>query len=396
MSLSYTTYTGDGVTTLFSIPFPYLDSSDVTVLVNGLPVTFTFPTAQTIQLGTAPGVGVAVKVQRITDIAVPIVDFVDGSNITERELDLSTQQPLFGLQEVYDDLQFWKAFIQNQAISATDLPPVGPGQDNSFVVANSSTWIVRSLAEVKQILGIGDVTAGYTTIPDPAGLAAFIYTDGTTFQLLPPDACLTALGLGDLAVHNESDYPNLVRGTTVDTGNFVLFDDVGGSPGLPVCDGSQLTGISKEKYVRVEDRKSQGTNGGAYAAARTWVQRDLQSKTVDEVGSPVAVSGNYFTLPAGKYRIHARTRFYIDGHASIRIVADTGTILTRGEEFYSTGAQDQWVHLKFQDTFNGTVNLRVDFFSTGSYNDPKALGKAANDSELSPEVYTIVEIWKLP
>jgi hypothetical protein len=394
MSLSYTTYTADGFTTLFTIPFTYLDSEDVTVLLNGVPTTFTLANEQTVQLATPPANGVVVKVQRLTDITDPAIDFQDGSNITEHELDTAFRQPFFGLQEVSDELQFWVAWVQNQAISGSDLPPISPGNDNSFLLSSGSTWVVRTLGEVKSTLGLGTSTAGYTTIPDPEGIAAFVFTDGTTFSLLPPTAALTALGLGNLATQNASDFPMLsaVSGTAI--GNLVVLGNVGGVAGLPAVDGSLLTNVGKEKYLRVEDRKAQNTAGGTYAAAATWVQRNLQSEIVDEIGS--ATASNYFTLPAGKYRFHVRTRSRINGHSSIRIVTDTGTIITRGEEFFTNGDNDVWTSLKFQDTFGAAVNLRVDYYNTGSWNDSRALGTPANDSELSPEVYTIVEVWKLP
>lgn len=101
MANSYKTYTGDGSTDLFSIPFDYLSKDHVHVFVDGVETTFTFPTLNTINITPTPVDGSSVQVRRITPTD-PFVDFEDGGNLTASELDSITLQSLFLAQESQD------------------------------------------------------------------------------------------------------------------------------------------------------------------------------------------------------------------------------------------------------------------------------------------------------
>lgn len=108
MSYSYVTYTGDGTTRDYIVPFPYLKISDVKVTLNEAEQTASFDyswhTAGTIRFVTAPPKGTSVRIQRITDKVTPAVDFRDGSTLTEADLDLAVTQLLYIAQEAYDAL----------------------------------------------------------------------------------------------------------------------------------------------------------------------------------------------------------------------------------------------------------------------------------------------------
>ena len=102
---SYRIYIGDGTNDLFSIPFPYLDKTHIKVFVNGTETTaFTWSTSSTIKLNSKPGAGVRVKVQRITPRDARLVDFADGTNFTEADLDMSANQMFYVVQETFDSI----------------------------------------------------------------------------------------------------------------------------------------------------------------------------------------------------------------------------------------------------------------------------------------------------
>lgn len=87
----------------FSVPFPYISRDHVQVTVNGGVVTFSWLSASSIQLTTAPAVGAKVEVRRITERNSLLVDFADGSTLTESQLDLASKQNFYLSQEA-DDL----------------------------------------------------------------------------------------------------------------------------------------------------------------------------------------------------------------------------------------------------------------------------------------------------
>ncbi|WP_130906906.1 phage tail fiber protein [Pseudomonas sp. Sample_16] len=87
----------------FSVPFPYISRDHVKVTVNGTASTFSWLSASSIQLTTAPAVGVKVEVRRVTERNSTLVDFADGSTLTESQLDLANKQNFYLAQEA-DDL----------------------------------------------------------------------------------------------------------------------------------------------------------------------------------------------------------------------------------------------------------------------------------------------------
>ncbi|MGZ3029693.1 phage tail fiber protein [Pseudomonas aeruginosa] len=87
----------------FSVPFPYLSRDHVQVTVNGAAVTFSWLSASSIQTTTAPAIGAKVEVRRVTERNSLLVDFADGSTLTESQLDLASKQNFYLSQEA-DDL----------------------------------------------------------------------------------------------------------------------------------------------------------------------------------------------------------------------------------------------------------------------------------------------------
>ncbi len=104
MALSSVSYVGDGVTNLYSVTFPYLSKSNVKVFVEGVEdLSFTWVTSSSISLSSLAAVDALILIQRITPTA-PLIDFSDGSNLTEELLDISTRQALYVVEESKDSL----------------------------------------------------------------------------------------------------------------------------------------------------------------------------------------------------------------------------------------------------------------------------------------------------
>lgn len=101
-NLSFAQYVGTGTNKTFSVPFPYLAREHIKVKVNGNPVTFTWIDNQTIQTDAAPPKDSVVDVRRETPRDTRMVDFVDGSVLTEGDLDLSAIQTFYIVQEAVD------------------------------------------------------------------------------------------------------------------------------------------------------------------------------------------------------------------------------------------------------------------------------------------------------
>ncbi len=100
MAVTENTYTGDGSTVLFSFTFPYLDQSHVKVSLDGADTTaFTFANATTIQMNSAPGVGISVRIYRNSNTDSVESTFFPGSAIRSTDLNDNFLQSLYLNQE---------------------------------------------------------------------------------------------------------------------------------------------------------------------------------------------------------------------------------------------------------------------------------------------------------
>ena len=105
MALSYVLYTANGSTTQFDVTFSYIEQSHVKVYLNNVEDTsFTWVNSSRIQTSTTPANTVIVKIERTTPTASRLVDFADGSVLTESDLDKSANQNFFTVQENLDDI----------------------------------------------------------------------------------------------------------------------------------------------------------------------------------------------------------------------------------------------------------------------------------------------------
>ena len=103
MAYSYLTYTGNGSTTQYAINFSYIDTTHIKAYLDGTVTTAFSVSDSTLTFNTAPSNGVVIRIERETPIDARLVDFQDGSVLTQAELDMSANQNFFIAQEVTDD-----------------------------------------------------------------------------------------------------------------------------------------------------------------------------------------------------------------------------------------------------------------------------------------------------
>src|SRR3954451_18502819 len=102
MANSFIQYEGDGSTTNFAIPFGYIDRTHVGLKVNLVVTAFTWVSDGLVTVSPAPANGAVVEFRRVTPKDALMVDFNDGSVLTESDLDLANRQLLFIAQESID------------------------------------------------------------------------------------------------------------------------------------------------------------------------------------------------------------------------------------------------------------------------------------------------------
>ena len=166
MALSSVRYTGTGALTDFTIPFPYTSPSDIHVSVNGVDVPYTYINAAAIRCNTAPAAGTQVKVYRVTPKTASPVNFTDGSNLLEADLDA---------------LVSWTLFVSQEAAEAAS--PLPAADSNKILGWNSTgTDVINYSAAALGVLaaygtGVADVFVGdgvtttFTLSANPVAIA---------------------------------------------------------------------------------------------------------------------------------------------------------------------------------------------------------------------------------
>jgi hypothetical protein len=107
MATTSNTYTGNGSNKLFSITFPYLDTSDINVYLNGVLQTITtqysFANATTVEFVAAPANGAVILLDRSTDDQTLQATFFPGSSIKANDLNFNFDQVLYIAQETSNE-----------------------------------------------------------------------------------------------------------------------------------------------------------------------------------------------------------------------------------------------------------------------------------------------------
>jgi hypothetical protein len=167
MATTSNTYTGNGTNKLFSITFPYLDTSDINVYLNGVLQTitthFSFANATTVEFITAPGNGTVVRLDRSTDDNTLAATFFPGSSIKANDLNENFDQTLYVVQE-----------INNNAVKLAD--PLYANK--TYIDAQDATKVSKSGDSMSGALAMGgNKITGLGTTSNPADAATKQYVD---------------------------------------------------------------------------------------------------------------------------------------------------------------------------------------------------------------------------
>ena len=103
MSVTQATYTGNGSTTLYSFTFPYIETTDIKVSLDGVVTTeYSLANATTIQFNSAPASGAVIRIYRETGTTAIQSTFFAGSAIRAEDLNDNFSQVFYSTQETVE------------------------------------------------------------------------------------------------------------------------------------------------------------------------------------------------------------------------------------------------------------------------------------------------------
>lgn len=265
------TYSGDGGTTEFAVPFRFLDQEDIVVTLTDADGTATVQTLTTeytvsgageasggtVTMVSAPGATDSLTIKNDPP-QTQETDYQENDAFPAESHETALDKLTLICQSLGEQIARSVLLPVSSEISGLTLPEPAAGKTLGWndtedslenLTPNADAYITLPLSVAQG--GTGATTVG--TALTAFGFSDFIKTllDNATAS----DACGTlgagAMGLDVFGAEDADAVRTLLElGTAagVDTGStigdVIVLEDVGGMPGLPAVDGSQLTGIS--------------------------------------------------------------------------------------------------------------------------------------------------------
>lgn len=171
-------HTGDGSTVLWNFSFAgvnpgYIQQDHVKVyaVLNGerVAVPFTWETSSRIRVEPAIAAGVTFVIARETPKDAPLVDFINGALLTERNLDMQARQAIYAVAEMVDDFSEIRDDIEQLAAEAVDVALEARGIAEGALARDKNLLDVPDKAQARLNMGLGSMSTKdsanyYTTV----------------------------------------------------------------------------------------------------------------------------------------------------------------------------------------------------------------------------------------
>ena len=332
MPLSSVLYTANGSTNQFDITFSYIDSTHVKVFVNNVEDTnFTFVNTSRIQTSSTPTNGQVVKIERQTPTSARLVDFQDGSVLTETDLDKSANQNFFIVQENADDIAD-KLGKNNAGLFDGDnkrITNVADPIDNSDVVTKSFLITSENNAATSATAAASSATAAASSATSASSSASTATTKASEASTSATSASTSASTATTKASEASTSASNAASSATA----------AASSATTATTQASTATTKASEANTSATNAATSATNAASSATAAansataaassatsaaasfdTFDDRFLGSKssdpTVDNDGDALLTGALYWNSSAGNLRVYS-------GSAWVAIVQDT-------------------------------------------------------------------------
>ena len=198
MPYSYAVYTGNGATTQFTVPFPYIRREHVVASLDYVSAVFTWVNNTTVEISPAPANGVRVEVRRVTPVNAPLVDFTDGSTLVAADLDTNALQQTYINQEQDDQFQNSISVNTQGLLDAGGQRITDVGNPVAAQDAATKTYVDNFVSQTANIANSAVTTA---KIADGAVTSAKI-ADGGIATVDLADGSVTTAKVADGAITN--------------------------------------------------------------------------------------------------------------------------------------------------------------------------------------------------
>ena len=332
MPLSSVLYTADGNTNQFDITFSYIDSTHVKVFVNNVEDTnFTFVTTTRIQTSSTPTNGQVVKIERQTPTNARLVDFQDGSVLTETDLDKSANQNFFIVQENVDDIAD-KLGKNNSGIfdgDNTRITNVADPTADSDVVTKSFLVTSENNAASSATAAASSATAAASSATSASSSASTATTKASEASTSATSASTSASTATTKASEASTSASNAASSATAAASSATTATTQASTATTKASEASTSASNAATSATNAASSATAAANSATAAASSatsaaasfdTFDDRFLGSKSsdpsVDNDGDALLTGALYWNSSAGNLRVYS-------GSAWVAIVQDT-------------------------------------------------------------------------
>jgi hypothetical protein len=325
-------YTADGNTNQFDITFSYIDSTHVKVFVNNVEDTnFTFVTTTRIQTSSTPTNGQVVKIERQTPTNARLVDFQDGSVLTETDLDKSANQNFFIVQENVDDIAD-KLGKNNSGIfdgDNTRITNVADPTADSDVVTKSFLVTSENNAASSATAAASSATAAASSATSASSSASTATTKASEASTSATSASTSASTATTKASEASTSASNAASSATAAASSATTATTQASTATTKASEASTSASNAASSATNAASSATAAANSATAAASSatsaaasfdTFDDRFLGSKSsdpsVDNDGDALLTGALYWNSSAGNLRVYS-------GSAWVAIVQDT-------------------------------------------------------------------------
>jgi hypothetical protein len=306
MATTSNTYTANGTNKLFSITFPYLDTSDINVYLNGVLQTITtqysFANATTVEFVTAPANGAVILLDRSTDDTALQATFFPGSSIKADDLNFNFDQVLYLAQETANS-----AANQSTAGLQAQITAANNTSNTALTTANTANATANGIAGTANTAltnaNAAVVTANAASVTATNAQTTANGIAGTANSALVAANAALPLAGGTMTgvITYATAQPRLVRRTAVASTSGTSIDDFNGIPSWV----NRLTvifhtlSLSGSAYGLIQLGDSGGIETTGYTCSANYLQSNVASGSFSSTAGIILINGVNVNLLTG-------------------------------------------------------------------------------------------------
>jgi hypothetical protein len=193
------TGTGDGSAPVVNLTFDYISKDHVKASVDGVVVALTWTGTSQVTFAAPVAAGADWVVYRETPISIPLVDFTNGSVLSEQDLDLSNQQLRYHQEEVDGRIDFTNTANEaainaaaSEAAAAASASQAATSETNANNSADAAA-ASQTAAAASQTAAANSASSALTSSSSAALAAASVTSIPSAHATAPDRATMAAL-----------------------------------------------------------------------------------------------------------------------------------------------------------------------------------------------------------